>query len=150
MSELANTSLLGQEWVTLQNNVEQYERSALIIKLAAIGLTAAGLLMGLNTMILCALLLVLWLQEGIWRTFQARLGQRILHLEARLRPSPSGQIPAPLPAPFQLHSEWLASRSAGPGLMHEYLSQALRPTVAYPYAVLILGVLGVALFQGTD
>jgi hypothetical protein len=37
-----------------------------------------------------------------------------------------------------LHSEWLASRSGVPGLLREYAVSALRPTVAFPYAVLLL------------
>ena len=62
---------LQQEWNTLQNNIERYEHSALWLKLAAIALTlSAG---SLPPVLAPALLLILWLQEGIFRTSQARL-----------------------------------------------------------------------------
>ena len=43
--------------------------------------------------------------------------------------------------PFQLHTQWLAARPGAAGLLRDYISNALRPTVAYPYVVLILGLL---------
>jgi hypothetical protein len=46
---------------------------------------------------------------------------------------------------FQLHSEWLASRSGMLGLLREYAVSALRPTVAFPYAVLLL-LIGLLVF----
>jgi len=123
---------LGQEWTTLQNNYEQYEKGGLLIKLLAIALCAAGFALALHEMLIALLLLVLWLQEGIFRTFQARLGARILRVEQGLK---AGESTA-----FQLHSEWLASRPGTLGLLAEYACGALRPTVAFPYAVLLLMV----------
>jgi len=120
----------GQEWITLQNNYEQYEKTALLIKLMAIVLCVIGFVLALHEVVIALLLLVLWLQEGIFRTTQARLGVRILHLEQGLR---TGEVAA-----FQLHSEWLASRPGILGLLVEYGTSALRPTVAFPYAVLLI------------
>ena len=68
--------LLGQEWTTLQNNHEQYEKGGLHIKLISVLLTAAGLVFGLDPLLMGALVALLWVQEGIFRTFQARLGER--------------------------------------------------------------------------
>jgi hypothetical protein len=124
------TSALGQEWITLQNHYEQYEKGGLLIKLLAIALCAIGFMLALHELVMGLLLLVLWLQEGIFRTFQTRLGMRILRIE-------QGVIIGEGVA-FQLHSEWLASRSGVLGLLHEYAVSALRPTVAFPYAVLLL------------
>jgi hypothetical protein len=87
---------LGQEWITLQNNYEQYEKGALLIKLVAILLCGLGFVLALHEVVMVLLLLVLWLQEGIYRTYQARLGVRIGRIERGIE---AGEI-----LPFQLHS----------------------------------------------
>jgi len=142
--------LLSQEWITLQNNCEQYEKGGLFIKLVSVVLTFAGLVLNLNAVLLAAMVALLWVQEGIFRTFQSRLGQRILQVEGLIRqggaePSqpPSGGVAPGLA--FQLHSEWQASRKTGLGLLGEYATSACRPTVAFPYAVLVLGLMSWAL-----
>jgi hypothetical protein len=127
---MSDASALGQEWVTLQNNYEQYEKVGLLIKLFAIALSALGFALALHEVVISALLLVLWLQEGIFRTYQARLGGRILRLEQGVK---MGETVA-----YQLHSEWLASRPGMFGLLAEYGASALRPTVAFPYAALLV------------
>jgi hypothetical protein len=127
---MPESTALGQEWMTLQNHYEQYEKGGLLIKLFAIALCAIGFMLALHEMVMGLLLLVLWLQEGIFRTFQARLGMRILRIEQCVK---AGEGVA-----FQLHSEWLASRSGVLDLLREYTVSALRPTVAFPYAVLLL------------
>jgi len=124
---------LGQEWVTLQNNIEQYERTALLIKLVAIVLFTTAMIMGLQPLLAAVLILVFWLQEAIFRTSQFRLGVRILHIEDLLRPGMPEQGAA-----FQLHSDWRAARKGMSGLLNEYCNSALRPTVAFPYPVLLL------------
>ena len=71
---------LQQEWNTLQNNIERYEHSALWLKLAAIVLTLnAGSLL---PWLVPALLLLLWLQEGVFRTSQARLDRKSTRLNS--------------------------------------------------------------------
>lgn len=118
------TSEQSDEWLLLQKQHEQYEFAALAVKLVAIPCVALG------AKALIALLLVLWLQDAILKTFQSRLGARLLRIEA-------GEG-----APMQLHCEWLASRPRGRQLLGDYLASACRPTVAFPYAVLLI----VALF----
>lgn len=126
---------LAQEWTTLQNNHEAYERSALLIKLVATLLTAAAWVGGLDTLALGALLLILWAQEAVLKTWQNRLASRLLDIEAMFRPdASSGEA-------FQLHSQWLAQRPGLIGLLADYARSALRPTVAFPYAALLLVVL---------
>ena len=39
---------------------------------------------------------------------------------------------------YELHTEWAAQRPGTVGLVVEYLKQALRPTVAFPYPVLVV------------
>jgi len=75
-------------------------------------------------------ILVLWLQEGIWRTVQARTSDRLLTIEKTLKES--GNQPA-----MQFYSNWEANRPGTIGLVKEYLLNALRPTVAYPYIILL-------------
>jgi hypothetical protein len=129
-------ALLAQEWTTLQNNHEQIERGALWIKLFTTALVLLGLALAVSPALVLFLVLVLWLQEGIVRTSQARLAQRIVQVETLVR-----QGDVPLAQVFQLHSQWLATRPGAAGLVGEYLSHSMRPTVIYPYALLLLGIL---------
>lgn len=127
---------LSQEWITLQNNHERYETGGLLLKLAGVAIWGVGMAWGRHELLVVLLVLILWVQEGVYRTFQARLGARILRIEALLgREGAEGTA-------FQLHSEWLAVRPGVAGLLAEYGKSALRPTVAFPYAVLLLAGLG--------
>lgn len=143
---IAPQDALTGEWATLQDNHEQYERNALLIKLVAVVAFTAGIFwpQGITgNLLLCVVQGVLWLQEGILRTSQARLGERLLRIEALARGAADGQ-PTASPA-LQLHSEWLATRPGTAGLVGEYLRNALRPTVAFPYALLLAFLLLAAL-----
>lgn len=122
--------LLSQEWQTLHQDHERYDRYGLLIKLTA---TLACLLtigLGMTLPLALAFVLVLWLQEGIWRTVQARTSARLLVVE-RLLKDPTNQ------AAMQFYSAWEASRPGTVGLIKEYLRNALRPTIAYPYTILL-------------
>lgn len=114
---------MNDEWLLLQKQHEQYEFAALAIKGVAV------LLLAVNAPFVILLLAVLWGQEAIIKTFQTRLGARLLRLEAMLREG-RGE-------PMQLHSDWLTSRPRGLALLGEYLRSAGRPTVAFPYPVLM-------------
>jgi hypothetical protein len=133
---------LAQEWSTLQNNHERYETGGLLIKLASVVLTVAGFALHLNLKLMVALVLLLWVQEGIYRTFQSRLGQRILRVEQWVRQDAPSQPQGGTPhgAAFQLHSEWVAGRPGVVGLLAEYARSALRPTVAFPHVALLMGL----------
>ena len=124
---------LSQEWNTLQNNYEQYEKSALLIKLTGVVLYAIELTLALNALLVSAIVLILWAQESIFRTYQSRLGTRILRIEELLKQSAPAEGAA-----CQLHSEWLANRKGVAGLVAEYAANAIRPTVAFPYVALLL------------
>ena len=124
---------LAQEWTTLQNNHEPHERSALLIKLVAVALFAGAWLAGLDPLMVCALVLLLWFQESILKTWQSRLAARLLVLEAMIKRGPrSGDHP------YQLHSQWLAQRPGLADRLIEYGHSAIRPTVAFPYGALLL------------
>jgi hypothetical protein len=120
------TEGLQQEWLLLQKQQEHYEFSALALKALAV------LLLAFDASLLMPLLAVLWLQEAIVKTFQSRLGARLLRVEQGLR-----DVATVVP-PMQLHSDWQTIRPGGAALLHEYALSVCRPTVAFPYAVLIL------------
>jgi len=126
-------SALGLEWTTLQNNHEACERNALLIKLCAVALFALGVAISFSTVVAMSIIAVLWAQEAVTRTTQARLGTRLLHVEHMLKLDPTDDGGA-----FQLHSDWLASRAGFSGLLGEYATNAMRPTVAFPYVALLL------------
>ena len=128
------TEAAAREWETLQPLYERYESSALTIKLLAVALVSVGAAIDMPAPWLVLLCLVLWLQEGIFKTYQARLGARLLLVEQWL----AGDLAAATMQAFQLHRGWSAQRAGSVGLVLEYLRSASRPTVAFPYGVLIL------------
>jgi hypothetical protein len=131
---------LQQEWRILQDGHQRYEGASLWVKLVAVVLVGAGVAVGLEWWFLGLLVLVLWLQEGIFKTCQARLGERLLQVEAWMH-----RDAAPPGSAFLLHTEWLARRGGPVVLLREYAASAARPTVAFPYAVLLLILLVLAL-----
>ena len=123
---------LSQEWQTLQQCHEQHERNALHIKLACVALylLAVGLLVPTGLVAFCIALL--WGLEAIFKTYQARIAERILRVEG-LMAQPTPALPA-----MQLHSEWINQRSGVTGLLASYARSALKPTVAFPYVLLLV------------
>jgi hypothetical protein len=122
------------EWTTLQKQHEAYERSALLVKLLAVVLVAVGSwLTPTAPAVVAVLVLLLWAQEAIMKTWQARLGARLLVVEAALGGQTSNEA-----RPFQLHTQWQAARAGTVGMLLEYAKSALWPTVAFPYAVLLV------------
>lgn len=118
---------LHHEWLALQAQNERYDALALGVKLGAF----ATVVLVPDPRLALPLLALLWLQEGVLKTFQGRLGDRLLAIEPALT---SGAEMAPM----QLHSDWLTHRPRGAGLMLQYVKSALRPTVALPYPLLML------------
>ena len=108
------------------------ERNALLVKLAAVVLCVGGYALGVPYELIGGTALLLWVQASLCRTSQARLGERLVRIEALVKNS------APASSACQLHTEWLASRKSSAGLLGEYAAHALRPTVAFPYAVLVM------------
>ncbi|OWW20151.1 hypothetical protein [Noviherbaspirillum denitrificans] len=137
----AEMSPLAHEWTTLQNNYEQYEKHSLLIKLASIALFVLSL-SSLDAKFAVAVTLILWIQEGILRTYQSRLGDRLLRIEQLLK-----QASPQLAYACQLHTEWQAMRPGFGGLLVEYAKSMMRPTVAFPYVVLALLNIGREIFN---
>lgn len=120
------------EWQEVHLSIERYEGAALWLKLSAVLLVVFYLTSALGTLWCLLLLFVLWLMEGIWRTSQLRLVTRIENLEALLASDTDVRN-----VPFQLYREFAASRGSVGALLGEYVGNALRPTVAYPYGVIV-------------
>ena len=129
--ELHTQSAAAQEWSVLQKLHERYEFGALTIKLTAVVLFFAGIVIELHAAWLVLLLAVLWLQEGIFKTYQGRMGTRLLALELGMAAGETMPV-------FAFHSDWLAQRKGLTGQLREYLGSTVRPTVAFPYLVLLL------------
>jgi hypothetical protein len=136
-------ALLSKEWQTLQNQHAQYERSALQIKMVCLTVYAFVLATGLATPVIGVLVALFWLQEGMFKTFQNRLGERLLSIERRLV-----MTPVPPSTAMQLHSEWLVNRRGGVALLGEYMASALRPTVAFPYLPLMMILVLIEIMNG--
>ena len=130
---------LQQEWITLQNQYDSYEKFACVIKLVCISLVAVMLLRHASILLVAAIIFVLWLQEGIWKTFQARIEVRLLSIEQVLSKPEETQHTNQLA--MQFNSSWLKTRPSALGLLKEYATSALRPTVALHYLLLIMIVI---------
>lgn len=139
---LPDTYVFGHEWATLQNNHEQYEKHSLLIKLGSIAVFILNVAFDLNFAIAVSLLLIMWVQEGIFRTTQSRFGERILRVEQLIH---QGSVQTCLG--YQLHSEWMAMRPGFTGLLAEYGKNMLRPTVAFPHVLLVVMNLGWAVLR---
>lgn len=129
---LPEVSPLQSEWIALQHDHEAHERTAVAIKVTAVVLCGLATWIAMPLVASIPLLLVLWAIEAVARTVQARLGDRLLRLETLIADA------APDSAAFRLHCEWLAGRPGLTGLLREYARAAIRPTVAFPYAPLLI------------
>lgn len=134
--QLGGRDQLGQEWQTLQDNHEQYETMALAVKLVAVVLCFLSFAVPVQVLLSCAVMVVLWIQEALLRTSQARLAARLLRIEATL------QQASRAPVGFALYSSWQVTRSGTVDLLFEYATNAQRPTVAFPYVALLLLLVG--------
>ena len=123
---------LQKEWELLHTDNEKYERYSLLIKLAAIACATILVVFSTNWLLSAMIIIVLWGQEAIWKTFQDRLCDRIKFVEGALSSDQK-----PLPDAFQFYSEWSKNRPSTVGTIMEYAKSALRPTVVYPYLVLM-------------
>jgi hypothetical protein len=132
MNPTCTPNPLCLEWQTLQNNHEQHERNALLIKLTCLALCLLGIAARVPGLWLAIGIALFWVQEGIIKTYQARLADRLLRVEALLLQT------QPEPAAMQLHTQWVEQRPNGAALIAGYLLSACRPTVAYPYVPLLV------------
>ena len=126
-----------QEWVILHGNIEKYERFSLLIKLVAILVYVIAFSYSLAVWVSLMGIFILWLQDGIWKTFQKRLEERILFIEKEIANGADDQNDKRQSEAFQFYSQWENKRQGVVGLVKEYLSNSFKPTVAYPYLLLV-------------
>ncbi|WP_016955783.1 hypothetical protein [Catenovulum agarivorans] len=127
------------EWQTLQQAYDKYEFGSLAIKLLAVILTFVGLITNMQLCLLLSVVAILWLQDGIWKTFQSRFEVRLLEIEKMSETNATSE-----PA---FNTEWQKQRPGVFGLVKAYLCNSLKPTVMYPYIVL-LAVIGLSYIFG--
>ena len=125
-------SALSSEWQTLQGQHGQYEFHALILKAVCLSVFVLALTTQLQVIPTGLVVSLFWIQEGIFKTYQTRLADRLLKIENLL-----GQ-PDPTQPAMQLHAEWVASRPGGSTLIAGYVASACRPTVAFPYLPMLV------------
>ncbi len=132
---------LEREWQSLHNHYEQSERLALVIKLLAIVLCLIGFITSQSPLLMVLLLLVLWLQESIWKTFQFRSEQRLIELEQAWHNNEQNLLEGKelrTDSALCLYRQWAESQGGIKARLVEYFSNAIRPTIAYPYVLLII------------
>ena len=119
------------EWMIIHGDIEKYARFSLIIKLFSVLVSVLSVAYTIDVWFAVAFILVLWLQDGIWTTFQKRLETRVVFVEQKLQNEADKNGTA-----FQFYSQWEENRQDMTGLVKEYLLNAAKPTVAYPYVLL--------------
>jgi len=92
------------------------------------------------TFVTLLILATLWLQEGIWKTFQQRTANAIITIEDKLAQNEVEQKDESN-EPYLLYKHWQVNRPKTKKLIAEYVSNSLKPTVMYPYLPLLLVVL---------
>jgi len=119
------------EWCLLQNQFDSYEKHSLSIKLLSVIVFFVAEISGVISINVLLVLMVLWLQDAIWKTFQSRIEPRLLQIEKYISEKSEESV-------FQFNSEYHKVRLSGISLINEYARQSIRPTVAFPHIVLIL------------
>jgi hypothetical protein len=123
------------EWCLLQNQFESYEKHSLYIKLSSILMLFLSEIFSVSMTSIFLILLVLWLQDAIWKTFQSRIEPRLLKIEKNIREKTEG-------SEFQFNKEYQLVETSGLSKILEYAKQAIRPTVAFPHIVLMIILVG--------
>ena len=126
-----NIKELGTEWRLLQNQFDSYEKHSLYIKLSSIIVLLIAAVTSQTNSYIILILSVLWLQDGIWKTFQSRIEIRLLQIEKCIAEKSEENA-------FQFNTAYDEASLNGLSLVGEYARQSIRPTVAFPHSVLIL------------
>lgn len=119
------------EWCLLQNQFDSYEKHSLYIKLISVIVLLTAEVSDVISIFIVLILVVLWLQDAIWKTFQSRIEPRLLQIEKFISEDSTANA-------FQFNSEYHKVSLSGLSLISEYARQSIRPTVAFPHIVLIL------------
>jgi hypothetical protein len=119
------------EWCLLQNQFDSYEKHSLYIKLVSILVLLSIEISEVISIYMVFILMVLWLQDAIWKTFQSRIETRLCQVEKYISAESNEST-------CQFNSEYNKASLSGMALIFEYACQSIRPTVAFPHLILIL------------
>ncbi|WJG09237.1 hypothetical protein [Aliiglaciecola sp. LCG003] len=136
--EKYDTNRFEREWITLQNQYDSYEKYSMLIKLFSVAVCSLLVFHQKLDLIISALCTLLWMLDAIWKTFQHRISQRLLIIEAGLAGSR-------IQSPMQYNTAWLANRPNAFGLTADYLKSGLSPTILGPHLIIIAITLFVSL-----
>lgn len=125
-----------QEWQVLQKQVDDFEKWSLIIKITNVLITLFLIIFIQKSYIVGSIIFIVWLQDGIWKTFQSRSEFRLLSVEKAIEHYKNSEKNA-VDLPFQLNSDFLVNRPSTISLIAEYIKQSIRPTVAFPHLALV-------------
>jgi len=126
-----NKNELMTEWCLLQNQFDSYEKHSLYIKLVSIIVLLFAETSGITGSYIMLLLLILWGQDAIWKTFQSRIEPRLFQIENSIATDCSENA-------CQFNTEYNKVSLGGIALIIEYARQSIRPTVAFPHVGLII------------
>ena len=79
----------------------------------------------------------MWLQEGIWKTYQQRTVNAIIAIEHKLALNEVEQTDESMKH-YLVYKQFQTNRPAIKALIAEYISNSLKPTVIYPYVPLMI------------
>jgi hypothetical protein len=136
-----SNNLLSQQWLTLHNDYEQYERYALLIKLTAIVMSLTALVFSISPLSTTLLLVITWLLEGVWKTFQARTAFAIITIEKKLKEDEVIKHSKKPITYYSMYTQWQINQRDLFTLVIEYLTSSLKPTVLFPYIPLFMLVI---------
>ncbi|MCC2617109.1 hypothetical protein LJ739_12725 [Aestuariibacter halophilus] len=122
---------LQQEWLLLQRQYGQFETGSLLVKLVSVGVVTSLLWHTRLDGLVPVLCLVLWMIDAMWKTFQSRYQERLLHVEGALQEGQDYRA-------MQFHSLWGVQRPGVAGLLKSYLLNGLRPTQLLPHGILVV------------
>ena len=125
-------SNLQQEWLALHSSYEQSEHMSLFIKGFNLSVFIVLVIFQQPLLLSLSIIALVWVLEAIWKTFQSRTEARLLLLESLMRDELDDA------QAFQFYSQWSEQRPNSKDLVHDYVTQAMRPTVAFPHAALLL------------
>jgi hypothetical protein len=123
-----------EEWTSQQHSYDRYEALSLGIKVFAVMVFIASTALAFEPLLILALICIVWLLEAIWKTFQSRTEERLLNLEEAWHQGDFTQA-------MRFYSHWQTQRPGTTKLIAAYVKNALRPTIAYPYALLLVATI---------
>jgi len=108
------------EWQFFTAILKAMKNSHWSFKLFCVSVSVFLIAYDINAWFAVVLVSVLWLQDGIWKTFQKRLEDRIKLIEQKMQLKPDDDDVA-----FQLYSQWENNRTGLSEMIKEYYSSAI-------------------------